>query len=124
MLTNFTMLILFQVLGGLLQQLAGLPVPGPVIGVAFLLAALILDGSVPARLDRTAVGILSYLPMLFVPATVGVIAHEGLARGEWPAIGAAAIGSSIAAISLTCMTMTYLDRWRQTDDRPMILRRD
>ena len=126
MLTNLALLVLLQVLGGLLQQLTGLPVPGPVIGVMLLFTGLIIDGSVRDRLNRTAAGLLPYLPMLFVPAAVGVIAREGLLRGEWSATATATaiVGSSVAAIFLTGLTMTCLDRWRQTGGRPIILRRD
>jgi len=124
MLTSFAMLVLFQVLGGLLQQVTGLPVPGPVIGVMLLLTGLIIDGSVPDRLERTAAGTLPYLPMLFVPGAVGMVGREGLVRGDWPALATATMVSSVAAICLTSLTITCFDGWRRTGRRSILLRRD
>ena len=40
MLQGLTILVLFQTAGDLLQNLAGVPIPGSVIGMVLLLAAL------------------------------------------------------------------------------------
>ena len=110
MLASLTAIALFEVAGDLLQKLTGVPIPGPVIGMALLLAALILKGGLPDQLERAASGILSYLPMLFVPAGVGVMAHFDLIRAEWPAVVAALVGSSVLAISVTAVTMRAVER--------------
>jgi len=68
MLANLTVIVLFELAGDLLQSLLQLPIPGPVIGMALLLAALIGKGRLPDGLDRAASGLLLYLPMMFVPA--------------------------------------------------------
>jgi putative effector of murein hydrolase LrgA (UPF0299 family) len=44
--------------------------------MAPLLLALIGMGRLPDGLDRAASCILSYLPMLFVPAGVGIMVHS------------------------------------------------
>ena len=108
MLQGLTILVLFQTAGDLLQNLAGVPIPGPVIGMALLLAALTC-AKVPECVDRTATALLTYLPMLFVPAGVGVLAHFDLIRAEWPAIAAGIVFSSILAIGVTATTMQVLE---------------
>ena len=108
MLQGLTIVLLFQTAGDLLQNLAGVPIPGPVIGMVLLLAALIC-AKVPECVDRTATALLTYLPMLFVPAGVGVLAHVDLIRAEWPAIAAGIVFSSILAISVTATTMQVLE---------------
>lgn len=113
MLASLTAIVLFEVAGDLLQQLTSVPIPGPVIGMALLLAALILTGRLTDGLDRAASGILSYLPMLFVPAGVGVMAHFDLIRAEWPAIMVALAGSSVLAIAVTAVTMSAVERMQQ-----------
>lgn len=113
MLTSLTAIVLFEVVGDLCQQLTGLPVPGPVIGMALLLLALILRGRLPDRLDRAATGLLSYLPMLFVPAGVGVMAHFDLIRAQWPAVVAGVVGSSVLAVAATALTMRAVERVRE-----------
>lgn len=110
MLTSLAAIVLFEVAGDMCQRLTGLPVPGPVIGMALLLLALILRGRLPDGLERASTGLLSYLPMLFVPAGVGVMAHFELIRAEWPALVAGLVGSSVLAVVATALTMRAVER--------------
>ena len=110
MLASLTLIVLFEVAGDLCQQVTGLPIPGPVLGMALLLFFLITKGGLPEQLDRTASGLLSYLPLLFVPAGVGVMAHFDLVLAEWPAIVAAILVSSALAIIVTAGTMRLVER--------------
>ena len=121
MLASLTVIVLFELAGDLLQSLLRLPIPGPVIGMALLLAGLAARRQLPATLDRAASGLLSYLPMLFVPAGVGVMAHFDLIRTQWPAIAAALIVSSLLTIIVTAATMLAVERlqqaWRERTSR-------
>jgi holin-like protein len=110
MLASLTIIVLFEVVGDLLQTMLKLPIPGPVIGMTLLLVALIGMGRLPSELDRAASGILSYLPMMFIPAGVGAMAHFDLIRAEWPVIGAALVVSSVLAIVVTAGTMRAVER--------------
>lgn len=74
MIPGLLILLLFQGLGELLSQRLDLPLPGPVVGLLLLLAAIGLRrGRVPPMLDSVAVGLTAHLGLLFVPASVGVI---------------------------------------------------
>jgi holin-like protein len=113
MLPSLTVILLFEVSGDVLQTLLHLPVPGPVVGMALLLVALIGKGRLPDGLDRAASGILCYLPMMFVPAGVGIMVHFELIRAEWLAICAALVVSSVLAIVITAATMRGIERAQQ-----------
>ena len=113
MLKYLTAITLFDVAGDFIQSTARLPIPGPVIGMALLLLALIGKGALPDGLDRAATGILSYLPMLFVPAGVGIMVHFDLIRAEWPAITVAIGISSVLTIVVTATTMRSVERLQQ-----------
>ena len=113
MLPSLTVIVLFEAAGDLLQTLLDLPVPGPVVGMALLLVGLIGKGRLPEGLDRAASGILCYLPMMFVPAGVGIMARFDLIRAEWPAICAALVVSSLLAIVVTAATMRAIERAQQ-----------
>jgi holin-like protein len=113
MLKYLTAITLFDVAGDCIQSTAGFPIPGPVIGMALLLFALIGKGTLPDGLDRAATGILSYLPMLFVPAGVGIMAHFDLIRAEWPAIAVAIGLSSVLTIAVTATTMRSVEKLQQ-----------
>lgn len=112
-LASLTIIILFQLAGDALQNMLRLPIPGPVIGMALLLGGLLLDGRLPTELDRAATGILAYLPMLFVPAGVGVMAHFDLIGANLPAIITGVMVSSVPAIVITAATMRGVERLQQ-----------
>lgn len=114
MLPSFTAIVLFDVAGDFCRRLLGVPIPGPVIGMALLLLALILRGRLPNTLDRAATGLLSYLPMLFVPAGVGMMAHFDLIKAQWPALIAGVVGSSVLAVAATALTMCAVERVQET----------
>ena len=73
MLNALTLLVLCQFAGEVAARGLGLPLPGPVLGLIFLLAGLLLRarlgrGGPPAELKTTAQGLLNHLGLLFVPA--------------------------------------------------------
>jgi holin-like protein len=99
-----------ELAGEFAQQVTGIPVPGPILGLLLLLFVLIVRGGPSSSLQSTARGLLQYLPLLFVPAGAGVAAHLSLIGAEWIAITAALIGSSVIAILATAFTMRAVDR--------------
>jgi len=103
---DLLILLACQLAGELLVFLAGLPVPGPVLG--FLLLFLLCRGRVPATLETTAPVLLSDLSLLFVPAGVGVMLHLARIAEEWPAILAALLLSTWLTIGLTGLLFARL----------------
>jgi holin-like protein len=76
-LTGFTLLLLCQSVGELLARAAGLPFPGPVLGL-LLMAAWLRWPGVRAPVEAAAQPLLGHLSLLFVPVGVGVVGHLGL----------------------------------------------
>lgn len=114
-----TILILCEILGTMVRQATGLPVPGTVLGMFLLAAVLILwqgkggARAIPAGLERTAEGFLRYLGLLFVPAGVGVIAEAHLLRADWLPILAGLVGSTILSMAATALVMHWTSRKRE-----------
>ncbi|MFU8883114.1 MAG: CidA/LrgA family protein [Rhodobacterales bacterium] len=75
MIQPFAILLLCQLIGETLARGLGLPVPGPVLGMALLLAGCITFPKLAAMVIPAAQGILAHLSLLFIPAGVGVISH-------------------------------------------------
>ncbi|MFC4636939.1 CidA/LrgA family protein [Deinococcus hohokamensis] len=75
----------FAAAGEALVRSAGLPLPGSVVGLALLWAALGLGVVKLHWIAPAADGLLGSLGLLFVPATVGVIQFlsAGAAWGLW-----------------------------------------
>ncbi len=99
-----------ELAGEFAQQLTGIPVPGPILGLLLLLCVLIVRGGPSSSLQSTARGLLQYLPLLFVPAGAGVAAHLSLIGAEWVPITAALVGSSVITILATAFTMRAVER--------------
>ena len=78
-LRGLAILLLCQSAGEALTRLAHWGVPGPVLGMLFLLVALAAP-ALRAPVQAAAEVLLSHLSLLFVPVGVGVITHLDLLR--------------------------------------------
>lgn len=110
MLKALTILLVFQLAGETLAMLFNLPVPGPVIGMGLLFAALALHRKPSRELRETAQTLLQHLSLLFVPAGVGVMLHFRRIADEWLPIAIALVVSTFAAISVTALVLRALLR--------------
>lgn len=113
MLAALTTLLLFQLLGEILVQWLGLPVPGPVLGMIFLFLALVLRGGPSEDLRKTSGTLLQHLSLLFVPAGVGVMVHFARLEDEWLPIALSVVGSTMLTIAVTGLVLRALIRRRE-----------
>ena len=110
MLGALTLLLLFQLAGEALRLLFELPIPGPVIGMALLFAALAWRGGPSAQVRETAQNLLQHLSLLFVPAGVGVMLHAQRMADEWLPIVLALFVSTFFSIAVTALVLRALSR--------------
>jgi holin-like protein len=110
MIRGFFILLAFQLVGEVAARGLGLPAPGPVIGLALLVVALGLyqrwrpldeEALAESDLGKDARGLLAALPLLFVPAGVGVVQHMGLLREQGLALAVALVVSTVATLLAT-----------------------
>ena len=118
MLWAITALLAFQLAGEALVAWLQIPAPGPVVGMGLLLAALIIRGGAPKALAETSKGVLNHLSLMFVPAGVGVTLHLTVLADAGAAIGAALVFSTLAAIAITGLTMTWAIRLSKRKGSP------
>ncbi|MGD9833033.1 MAG: CidA/LrgA family protein [Piscinibacter sp.] len=76
-LRGLAWLLLAQSAGEALVRLAGAPLPGPVLGLLLMLAAL-RWAPVQRHVGAAADALLAHLSLLFVPVGVGVMTHFAL----------------------------------------------
>ncbi len=119
MLQGLFVLLLFQLLGETVARGLGLPVPGPVIGVVLLVAALAIRArwtrgeaakSGPLPVEAAADGLLRHLGLLFVPAGVGVAQSYHALGGQLLAVGAALVGSTAITLVVTVAVFRLVSR--------------
>jgi putative effector of murein hydrolase LrgA (UPF0299 family) len=116
LLLAFAVLLVFQCLGEGLVFLFGLPVPGPVAGMLLLLAALVGLPRLLEVVEQGANELLRHLSLLFVPAGVGVIAAAGSGSGQWLAIAASVMVSTLATMAVTALVLQALTRGSKAGD--------
>ena len=104
MLQGLTLIFLCQLAGEALVRLLGVPVPGPVAGMVILLLGLVVAGGPTEPVRRAGTGLLGYLPLFFVPAGVGLIAHGARLKADWFPILLAIVGSTL----LTMLVVGWL----------------
>lgn len=116
MINALATLLGFQLLGTALAFVLHVPVPGPVLGMALLLAWLMASDRSAQALRPTALGLLQHLSLLFVPAGVGVMLHLTRIAHEWLAISVALLASTALAIVVTALVIEHSRRWLDIED--------
>ncbi|WP_029058787.1 CidA/LrgA family protein [Stappia stellulata] len=115
MLGALTIILCCQLAGEAIVVATGLPVPGPVLGMVFLFAGLVVRGGPSAGLAQAGDALLRNLALLFVPAGVGVVLHLGLLGREGLAISVSLVVSTLATIAVTALVMRWTLRGRDGD---------
>ncbi|WP_110687410.1 CidA/LrgA family protein [Salinicola aestuarinus] len=116
LIVGMSILLGCQFLGELTSRALSLPIPGPVLGMVILLAALLIRGGVPAGLRSMGEGLLKYLTLLFVPAGVGLIEHFDLISREFWTLIITLVVSSAITLLVTSQTLKALTRRRRDDE--------
>ena len=121
MLRGFFVILLFQLIGEVIQKFFALVIPGPVIGLIFLLFTLIYLRRVKMKkilnvkkdVMSTATAITGYLSLLFVPIGVGVVMHISyLEKNLYQVLGVVVIGTMLT-VGITAKLMEYLNLYLQ-----------
>ena len=109
MLPALTVILLCQLVGEAVARAAGLPLPGPVLGMALLFLLLLARGRLAARgakmfsghaLETVGGVLLGNLSLMFVPAGVGVIQRLDVLSSNGPALLAAILVSTLMAMTV------------------------
>lgn len=120
MIRGLAMLLVCQLLGEAAVRAAGLPLPGPVLGLVLLIAVFALlrgrgvgGGRADATLDdteATADRVLAVLGLLFVPAGVGVVTELDLFARHGVALAVVLAVSVVATLLVTVFTFLAVRR--------------
>ncbi|TXM70964.1 CidA/LrgA family protein [Methylobacterium sp. WL120] len=123
MIASLTLILLAQLLGEGLARSAGLPVPGPVLGMALMLGFLVLRDRRSLRLARilpkpltdgtletTARGLLSNLSLMFVPAGAGIVGRLDVVQAQGLRLAVVVVVSTAAALVATVLVFLWVAR--------------
>ena len=123
MLASLTLILLAQLIGEAGARGAGLPVPGPVIGMALLLGFLVLRDSGPpvllrlmprpltdGTLEATGKGLLANLSLMFVPAGAEIVGRLDVVQAQGLKLGLVILVSTAAALTVTVLVFLGVQR--------------
>ncbi len=119
MIPALALLLVCQLAGEVFTRAMGLPVPGPVIGLALLAILLIvrarLTGTDTSAIDKTDLGVtastlLAALGLLFVPAGVGIVQQLPLISSHAFAILTALVVSTVLTLIVTVYVFIFVKR--------------
>lgn len=116
MLESIFIIFLFQLIGEAVQKYFELTIPGPVIGLVLLLAALLLLGryagsyreKIERGLGKTSEYLLGHLPLLFVPIGVGVVMHISFLEDRLLSVLVVIFVSTVLTVGFTAFVMEKL----------------
>ena len=119
MIAGLALILLCQLAGEAIVRVAGLPAPGPVVGLALLFVLLLARDHVTPlargplaeqRVETSAKGLLAHLSLLFVPAGVGVVQQLDLIAAHGVVIIVILAASAIMTLLATVGTFLLLSR--------------
>lgn len=119
MLQGLSILFCFYILGELLVLFLNSPIPGSVAGMLLLFAALCIRDKAPKNLVTTSETLMLYLPLLLVPAGVGVMQYLDLLSQEIiPITASLVVGTllSMIFISMFIRRFTKFENRESSDD--------
>ncbi len=110
MIPAIALLLACQLIGEVVHRLTGLPLPGPVIGMALLFAWLQLRPGEHASLKQVANWLIGHFAVLFIPATMGLVDQGPALRAHGLALVAACVVSTIVTAAVTAITFDRVAR--------------
>ena len=115
MIRGLLILLLCQFAGDLIARASGIPVPGSVVGMLVLFAALVIRRHVPEDLDQVSRAVLKPLTLYFLPTSAGIMTMGPLLAQEGPRIGLVVVVSTVTPLLLCGYG---LDRWLRSRGLP------
>lgn len=116
-LRQFGIILLLSALGEGLHALLPLPVPASVYGLVLMLAALMTGIIKVWQVEETADFLIEIMPVMFVPAGVGLLNAWGVLQPIWvPVVLITVITTVIVMVVTGRVTQTVIEKDRKGHD--------
>ena len=106
----------FYLIGELLQSFFNIPLPGSIIGFLLLFAALMLKVYRLEWIESGAHFVLAFLPLYFIPATVGVIEYGELFSGKGMLLIPIVVVSTLLTMAAAGWISQYVAKRKERSD--------
>ena len=99
-LRQFLLILLISFIGELLHEVLPLPVPASVYGFAILFIGLLSGAIKLEHVQDTGKLLIEIMPVMFIPAAVGLLETWGLLRQVWLPFCVITLLSTIAVMAV------------------------
>lgn len=103
MIQPIALLLFCQLAGWVLHRITGLPLPGPILGMAILFLWLLLRPRSRPTLTAVAGWLLGHMTVMFLPSAVGIMEHGALLRAQGLVIVAAMVISTLLTLAVSAL---------------------
>jgi holin-like protein len=110
MLFSLCVILACQLAGEALMRVGGVPVPGPVLGMAVLFIILLVAPPMHARVQQVAHVLLNTMSLFFIPAGVGAMTVWHALRDNAGAFTAVVVASTLIAGWVAALVFTWTNR--------------
>ena len=107
---TFVVLLIFLAIGEFISAYFKLTIPGNVIGMILLTAALLLKIVKISSIEKYSNKLLEQLGLYFVPTGVGLVLYLKYISSNWLPLVASTIGSTIAVLWISSMMAVLLEK--------------
>lgn len=107
---QFWIILLFCALGEGLRVLLPLPIPASVYGLILLLAALLTGIMKLERVEETADFLVEIMPVMFIPAGVGLLTAWGVLQPIWLPVVVITILTTVIVMVVTGRVTQFVIR--------------
>lgn len=111
---QIALLCLFWLLGEAVARLAGLPVPGGIVGMFIVLVLLATGWLSPVTMRRGANWFLAEMLLFFVPAVLAILDHHELLGWLGLKVLAVILVGTVTVMSVTALAVDLCFRWRSS----------
>ncbi|WP_457808270.1 CidA/LrgA family protein [Kushneria sp. EE4] len=116
MLKGFMWLMIFLVIGNLLQTTLALPVAGSVLGMLLLFMVLIMRQRSSRSMGTAASHLIHYFTLLILPSAAGLFFLGTTLTDNWLRLLIAIVAGTLISSVVTLVTMQAMVRWQQRRD--------
>jgi holin-like protein len=110
MLTSLSVILVFLLLGDVISMILAVSVPGSVIGMILLTAALWTGVVKDEWIKPGAKLLIDHMAFLFVPAGVGLMVHLEVFKGKFLSLASAILISTLVTMAVTGLVQQLLEK--------------
>jgi putative effector of murein hydrolase LrgA (UPF0299 family) len=111
MIQGLVLLVAGQLVGEAVVTVTGLPVPSAVVGMVFVLAALLARKGQMPEVKRAGHTLLMLVPLFLVPVSVGIMEQfDALRADAWPLTAALCV-SIVLGMAATGLAVRWFRRF-------------